>query len=312
MSVRNISVDLLKIGLAISVILLHCAFLKEYNEELSYILVQGIFRVSVPVFFIINGYYFKKVLDSGGVLKWVKRVVILYSVWSIIYIPFWVFTLKLIIVYIIIGYFHLWYIKAMLLCGITLFLLRKLDERKLLFLSLNLFVIGVFLQYAGSYHIFKTGLIDDIVSIGPLHRNFLFLGLPFFIIGYLINICALESKLSLSQNRLLIVLGIVCIVIESLINFNNRVLACDNLFSLILVAPLIFLYSLKLKYQLKVNSKNIALVSTAMYLIHPWIIHLLNSMFDLSQTLLSIFTVLVTFCMSLLVIKLNKLVKILL
>ena len=64
MKKRKTSIDLLKITLAIFVLLIHCNFLIDYNKALNFLTVQGLFRIAVPLFFIINGFYFEKIIDS--------------------------------------------------------------------------------------------------------------------------------------------------------------------------------------------------------------------------------------------------------
>ena len=55
---RNLSIDVLKIILAIFVVFLHMNFLKETYPLMSFLLVNGIFRIAVPVFLVITGFYF--------------------------------------------------------------------------------------------------------------------------------------------------------------------------------------------------------------------------------------------------------------
>lgn len=63
---RNVSLDLLKLLMAIMVVALHANFLQEYSLLGSYLLVNGLFRVAVPIFLIINGFYFFNVLIQGA------------------------------------------------------------------------------------------------------------------------------------------------------------------------------------------------------------------------------------------------------
>lgn len=49
---RNISLDLLKIILAIFVVGLHCGFLKDIDFSLKVLTVNGVFRIAVPILFV--------------------------------------------------------------------------------------------------------------------------------------------------------------------------------------------------------------------------------------------------------------------
>lgn len=312
MNYRNISLDLLKIILAIFVVLLHANFFSDYNETLSYLSVEGLFRIAVPTFFLINGYFFKHIVDNKKIIKWSKRVIILYSVWTIIYLPFWTFSIKSIIINIFIGYFHLWYIQALLLSGIILFYTKKLNSKNMLMLAFFLFSVGVVIQYSGNYHMVKVNILDRIMNFEPTYRNFLFLGLPFFIIGYLINKDNWNKLITPKQTLLLITLGMIFIFIESYINYYYTKEAFDNLFSLIFICPLIFIYTINLNLRFNINSKNIALVSTAIYLVHPLIRKILNMLFTMETTFLSILTIVFSFFISLIIIEINTKIKFLL
>lgn len=55
---RNLSLDFLKIVLSFFVVGLHCSFLIDVNTDAYFATVRGIFRLAVPIFLIISGYYF--------------------------------------------------------------------------------------------------------------------------------------------------------------------------------------------------------------------------------------------------------------
>ncbi|WP_405608534.1 acyltransferase family protein [Polaribacter sp. Asnod1-A03] len=305
MKSRNISLDLLKIILAIFVVLIHCSFFIDINLEVYHLTKNGLFRTAVPVFFLINGYFFKQVIDNKSIVKWMLRVFILYSVWMFIYAPLW-FSLdfKSIIINVLVGFHHLWYIKALLFCGILLFIIRKIKVKFLFFISFVLFSLGVLVQYLRNIHV----LYFDVYS----HRNFLFLGLPLFILGYLIHKKSLQTKLSSKQNLFLILLFTVILLIESYINYYYNFDRNDNLFSLIFLCPLTFLYAFNLQLKSNVNSKNISLVSTAIYLIHPWVMHFLSLIYKFNSISLSFLTIFVSVLFSYFLIKLDTKIKYLL
>lgn len=51
---RNVALDLLKLTMAAMVVGLHAGFLNDFSSLGYYITVNGIFRIAVPVFFVIN------------------------------------------------------------------------------------------------------------------------------------------------------------------------------------------------------------------------------------------------------------------
>jgi surface polysaccharide O-acyltransferase-like enzyme len=311
---RNASLDILKTNLAFFVIMLHGSFLKEYNELLSYLTVNGIFRVAVPIFFIINGYFFQSILKKDNYKIWLKRSTILYILWMIIYSPFWIkHDLKKTITSVIIGYHHLWYLNSMILSGI---LLKIFYCRIRLFtLAIILFVIGVSTQYIGNYHIFLNSynLIDKLTNTTFVHRNFLFLGLPFFIIGFLIKENKWEQKIVSKKLVWFILTSTLLLLFESYINYlKTDYSSNDNLVSLILLSPIIFLFVINQNYKIVINSKKLALISTSTYLIHPWIMTVLKKLFDLNETFLSLSTIILSVSFSLIIIRINKTIKYLL
>ena len=310
MKKRNISLDLLKIILAIFVILQHSNFLIDYNEIINFLTVQGFFRIAVPIFFIINGYYFKKIIDEKSLKKWIMRLFILYFLWTLIYLPIWFnFSIKSLFINILIGYHHLWYINAMILCGISLYLINKVKSKKLLIIALVLFIFGTMIQYLGNYHIFKNNIIDTLTNITFMYRNFLFLGLPFFITGYLIRINNWWKNMTSKQNIILIVVSTILLFIESYFNFIYTTEGMDNLFSLILISPLIFIYSIKTQINSNIDSKNIALLSTAIYLTHPWIMKICKLYLITNTLSLAIITIISSFIISIILKKINMKIK---
>lgn len=68
---RNISVDILKLVLSFMVVGLHTNFLRDLSFPVGYVLKNGFFRMAVPLFFIINGYYFYNIFTENKKLFWV-------------------------------------------------------------------------------------------------------------------------------------------------------------------------------------------------------------------------------------------------
>lgn len=85
---RNLSLDALKIVMAMMVVGLHAGFLRDVHPGLSHFFTNGLFRVAVPTFLVINGYFLERQLDQG-LGAWVRRVALLYGLWMAIYAPLW-------------------------------------------------------------------------------------------------------------------------------------------------------------------------------------------------------------------------------
>jgi len=315
---RNILLDILKVILAIMVIGAHCNFLLDYSSILSYTTVHGLFRITVPIFFIINGYYFLDVINGKRVKKWLKRVITLYLIWMLIYISYWArldnFSLPRCINIILVGYNHLWYLNAMIFSGLSLFLMRRVSDKRLLIIVISLFIIGTGMQYMKNYEVFSNEKIIKILNDTSVYRNFIFFGLPFLSIGYLIRKKELIKKLSKKQLTISLVISLIIFISESLLNylfipvFNGF----DMYFMMLLTCPIIFLCAMKFKLTANYNSKNLAMYSTGIYLVHPLLMIFVLERSSLTQTNLTlVVTILVVITTSFL-IKINKYLKVIL
>ena len=67
---RNIALDILKLSMAFMVVGLHAGFLGDFTSLGQYLTVNGLFRIAVPIFLIINGFifiqYYQKTTKLNG------------------------------------------------------------------------------------------------------------------------------------------------------------------------------------------------------------------------------------------------------
>lgn len=316
---RNISLDILKLTMALMVLGLHAGFLSDYSKSAEFLFVNGIFRIAVPIFFIINGYYFHSSLDNNTQVTWLKKITILYLVWMAFYAPIWFVIPYLksepianILITSIIGYHHLWYISGLIGAALLLMLLKNIHTLTMLGLIVLTFLIGVIIQYSGNYHIFRNSNIDEILNTTWIHRNFIFLSFPFFCTGFLINKHSLDNLYSNTHIIIGIIFGIILLIIESFINLNasGSDEAFDNYLSLMFICPLIFIYFQK-KYT-EGKTKSIALYSSAIYFIHSFVLSSLRYITDFKGTAMTIVAIVISVFISFYIIKLNKIIKIIL
>jgi surface polysaccharide O-acyltransferase-like enzyme len=273
---------------------------------------NGVFRIAVPVFFIINGFYFYTVVSNNRQIMWLKRIMFLYISWMIFYSYFWfsipefsfIGIMKLAIK-IIIGYHHLWYISGMIGAALVVIAFRKLSSLLLIISILLTFFCGVLIQYLGNYHVFEGTILDKLFNYTFFHRNFLLLSYPFFCLGYLINKHSLHKSVSFKQAGILSIFGILVLLFESYVNYHieGRDGGFDNLFSLLIVAPFIFLLFMKSKIIGK--SENIALYSSSIYFIHAFIINIFHEHMKFDAIVLAVTVILTSVIASYFIIKLN-------
>ncbi len=256
--------------MAVFVVCLHLHVLRDLYPLLSYVLVNGLFRMGVPVFLIISGYFFFYVNDIAKLKKWCFRIFLLYAIWSVVYIPFWKENERYLI-NILFGYHHLWYLIGTLFAGLLLYVLRNIPAKRLFLILIVCFCCGYMIQYLGNSHYFE-GKADVIFNLFPAYRNFLFVCFPFLGIGFLIKKLGIDIKRKPSPG--LVLLSVGAVIAEAFL--NDKVLhlqkkeSIDLLFSLLIACPLLFLYCKNIL--VKTDSKILASISTAIYLIHPLVI----------------------------------------
>jgi len=270
---RSLSIDILKIVLAFFVVFLHLHVLRDTYPSVSYVLVNGLFRIAVPVFLVISGYYFFHVNDFSRLKKWSLRILLLYTIWSVVYFHLWK-EKDSYALHILFGYHHLWYLIGTFFSGLILYALRRSSAKVLMSLILIFFCAGYSIQLIGNLHYFN-GEVDRTLNLYPMYRNFLFVCFPFLAMGFLIK--KLQIDIRRKPSLIWVVVSVALVIFESFLNFKifnlNQKESIDLLFSLLLACPLIFLYFKNIPG--KTDSKILASISTAIYLIHPLLMELI-------------------------------------
>jgi len=292
---------------------LHTEFLGEISALGSYLSVNGIFRIAVPVFLVINGFYFFSSLTKGSQIDWIKRVLTLYVVWMLFYSYFWLSVPEIslmsifqLIKSIVLGYHHLWYVSGMLGAAILVLLFKRRSSTFLVLTIITSYMVGVTIQYLGNYHYFEGSLLDKLFNMYWFHRNAFLFSYPFFCIGYLLNKHKVHEKVTLAGALLVSAIGITLLLFESYLNYyqEGREGGFDNYLSLLFVCPFIFVLFTKL--EVRGNSKDIALYSSAIYFIHSFFLSVLVKFTELESTTLTISCILASCLASYFIIKINK------
>ena len=225
-STNNLNaVDIMKFLAAILVIFIHTNPLTPVSTFVNFGLVETISRIAVPFFFMTSGYlFYSKIAQKGrgrGVplsgnylVKYLKRISILYVIWSAVYFSYdiikvyeihpnvvvaLVFYAKNLI--LIGGHFHLWYFPALIFGTIILYVgTRILPLKFIVLISWVMYIIGLF---GDSYF----GLISNgsfVASAYELYfkffgttRNGLFFGFMYITLGAVL----FEKKSSLTASR---------------------------------------------------------------------------------------------------------------
>ncbi|WP_308807650.1 acyltransferase [Pseudoduganella dura] len=310
---RNVSLDFLKLALACMVVSLHVGIFYDVSPVLGFLTGEGIFRIAVPIFLIINGYYFFPVLQRNGARGWFSRIGGLYLFWSAVYLFFWVPEIDPTVSGLIkavrilaVGYYHLWYVAGMIGAGLLVLAFRRLPGYLVLAAALLLYVAGVGIQYAGNYHVFTNTQLDRFANITWIHRNFLFLSFPFFYIGYFISETQLHRKFTVLQMMCVSAAGLGLLVLEAYFNFGNyrNDGSVDNYMALLLVCPAIFIGIFNMK--IHGSGGHVALYSSAIYFVHILVLYALRPFLDIGSTLMAIVVLLVSIIVASALVRLSR------
>lgn len=263
--------DILKFLLAIAVIGIHTSLFINLSERFNFLSINGLFRIAVPIFLIISGYYFPLVSVEKWKL-WLKRIALLYIFWMIIYLPFYapfynISTTRNVdppfLLTFVVGYFHLWYVAAMFFAGLILFQFRSYSTRKLIVTAVILYSLGAIIQYVRYF------IWIDI----PLYayRNFLFFALPMMTLGVAI---AKHDVATIKNKLLFLILGAALLILflEVMIahRFAIQRLGFDMYFSLLILCPTLFVFAIKNK--ISYPTKNLAFASSVFYFSHAFFV----------------------------------------
>lgn len=313
MKERNITLDYFKIILSILVINIHAPFVSIYPPvdtgfwpQLGYVsgwlFSHGITKIAVPLFFIING-FFLDLSNTTKVIKYIKRLIIMYIAWALFYLPIYypyLDTMTFIKV-LATGFFHLWYLPGLIGAVILLFFINKIIKNKitLIIIAIVLFSIGYLIQMRDPY--------TDIEMIK--YRNFLFFGFPFVLFGYLLKEFDIERLRKVVI--VLVIMGIALLASESYLYMIQQ--KTNNLmFSLLIVCPALFIFVLQhSKTGIDKSNGIISQLSTAVYYIHPMVIRWTSLLFAINIISFP-YIVITSLVAAILLIKSNKYLKILL
>nr|WP_297168251.1 acyltransferase family protein [uncultured Dysgonomonas sp.] len=318
---RNITLDYLKILLSFFVILIHLRpFFKEGSEFIMFLgweITNSFTRIAVPCFFILNGYFLSKYMNNWKVVKkYALRILVIYTTWVLIYLSLYAslgyiemsrVSILPIIKGIVVGFDHLWYLNALIMTVLILFFLYKIHFinglKGEVILIIALFVIGYFVQCellmerGGGYVMYS--------------RNALFIGIPFVLLGKIIK--TYEEKIvniNINVLYLFMFLSGIVLVLESYFAFTSKA-SLDIYLSLIILSPAVIIYALKHSV-FRSNDDNFkGMLATAIYCSHglilTWVRTFPGHISPFFQLPVILF---LTLCISMIVIELNKRVKI--
>ncbi|MCJ1805963.1 acyltransferase [Flavobacterium covae] len=278
---RNNNLDVLKIIMAFLVIALHIfPVSKETGIEglISYEIASGITRIAVPTFFLISGYFLRnKLNDKPYLWKYTKRILLLYVVWQFIYLPDLIrfynlgwFSKSDMILKLIYGYWHLWYLLATTIAVGLLYLLRDLSTAIKTKLILFLLIVGYSFQIGIQSNRLDLMFLYKIIGTT---RNYLFFALPMMMIGTMYD----KWKNEITKCKWLFIPLWIILLIEVGMYYRYKVKAMDFLLTLPLLSMLTF-YWINESHQSFIQKTIPATLSLGIYLCHPYAIRMVNEL----------------------------------
>lgn len=277
---RNNNLDILKVIMAFLVVALHIfpvSKLEGLEGLISYEIASGITRIAVPTFFLISGYFLRnKLNDTAYLWKYAKRILLLYITWQILYLPDLIRFYKLgwfsqfdMVLKLIYGYWHLWYLLASVIAVGLLYWVRNSSVFSKWVLIISLLTVGYVFQILIQSDLLHRYLdIQFVYAIIGTTRNFLFFAFPMMLLGTLYE----QWKTTISKYKKIYVLLWIFLLIEVYCYYQFKVKAMDFL----IVLPLLSMFTLVVANESKsVTSTAVnPTLSLGIYLVHPYAIRL--------------------------------------
>lgn len=270
---RNLNIDLLKVVLSFFVIVTHTLPTsgKTGIEGYFFYGLQNLARITVPIFFLFSGYFLRKNINNKQLLlKYGKRILIMFVVWQIIYFPLMLkfysnglVTTTRLILDTFYGIGHLWYLASTLQALFLLYITRNYSLKIKYILAFSLLIVSYLLQMQFDSNLFhnEKWIIQIYQGIGSA-RNFLFYAFPYMLLGTLYN----EWKNQAKKLQFLIIPLFAVLLIEGYTCFFKYHLVLNMYFSAIPICLLVLYAAIETEkqIQIKVNPT----LSLGIYLTH--------------------------------------------
>lgn len=283
------SLDILKVFLAYLVLLRHIG--QIYFEDFSafrMFITNTISPVAVPIFFTLSGFlFFRKAPDIKKLKTQIGRILILYLVWSVIYLPWTirgymksdVSLIDCCIDYIQNALFNgtsyqLWYLPALAFALAAVFFLCKcFSVGKMIVLSSVLYFLGCITDTYNFWFNDIQMLADIYRIVFVTTRNGLFFGIIFVFIGKLL--ADQETRLKEYTKVFAVILGVAVVgcFLESyfLIRIYSKTVINMNFMSVPLSVVVVAL-SVSLGRGIRIGrAVMFRRMSTIIFCVHPWI-----------------------------------------
>ena len=287
------AIDLAKLIGSFLVVAIHTQIFSSFSEGFNNYFINVFSRIAV-YFFLISSvwFFFKNITFENGKIqkskenfkrmkKYILRLVILYSVWTIIYflwqIPYWYqggwLTIGNFVGYglscfVDRSYYHMWFLLSLIYAvPIMYFLLRYIKVKWFICIAVALYVVGLLYGAYSFVGMPFQNLFDLLGDKWPRIRTVIFNVIP---------ICAfalIENKISLSKAkiRIIAVLMLILFSVEGvwLFGYSPNTASAYCVFTIPAVL-FVFLFIKSINIEIKYNYI-LRKLSTLIYCMHPLI-----------------------------------------
>ncbi len=281
---KSINLDQIRLIASFAIVAIHVYPFASINETLDFTLTRILFRLALPIFLMITGYYLipSCITDKTKLKNYTKKIIKIYLIAMIIFLPINIYSKtfsnvsflnKIKAIFLTGTMYHLWYFPALILgIWITYYLIKYIKHPK--YAVLILYTIGLL---GDSYY----GFISNISIFNQLYlwifqifdytRNGLFYVPIFLYIGYSIK------KQKPKKHKLTVyfaIFFILLLLIEGIILYGLNIQRHSSMY-IFLIPSAYYLFELIQSYQITQN-KQIRTMGTLIYILHPLFIIFIN------------------------------------
>lgn len=311
------NVDFLRYIFSIIIIIVHLRPFLNISKGLDITFNNIVGRVCVPFFFLVTGYFIalKEKEKKGYIKKYIKSLIPLYLIWSIIYLPILFgtsiqymqeistyigglhipeYVLPFLIILavpaaILVGllytgvYYHLWYFPALIFALVILDKWKKRFPLKILLgISFLFLLFGATETYYGFFPSQIKELLSYYYNTFFTTRNFLFFGLFYVVLGYYLGS---KKEVYTKYSSLKFIISIVLLIIEGLVlqttkRLNSNILLFTLPFVYYLFKTIIYMNPIRWKYKYSMRE-----LSKYYYFIHPAVLFFFQPFMQAKTTL---------------------------
>ncbi len=293
-------IDIIKLICCLLIVGMHIHPLLP-SPEINFYIQEYICRIAVPFFFLSTGYFFSG-MDDRKRKSYIKRLLIIYAVSSIIYLPCY-FTegIGKIIYFLLTAYNHLWYLNTLAICLLIIFMIDKYAPKFKYFLFIMLPVAIFFENYC---RLIGSHSLDDISSFLEVSSIDRYLkAIPFILTGDVIRNRKIRTSIRTDIILFIILMASALAEVIFLRSVFGLTVSIDvSVFGWTPAIP-IFLFGIKTRSFLDpVSSKFLRKTIDLVYIVHIMMIMVMSGAFHLQMIPLYLATLAMSFILSVMIV----------